>query len=64
MESVKEVVKWDSSGQFTRIAVVELLGWRNCKGNATPTGKRIARTNWDKLTPAARNVLVNHGVEK
>ena len=62
--TMKEQIKWDSSGQPTRIAVVELAGWRNKYGNATPMGQRIARTDWDNLTSAARNVLIHHGIIK
>ncbi|HHT9145681.1 MAG TPA: hypothetical protein ACFYD4_08400 [Candidatus Wunengus sp. YC61] len=41
---------------------MELI-WYNKHGKATPTGKRIANTQqWDKLSPAARNVLTRHGI--
>lgn len=63
-KTMKEQIKWDVSGQPTRIAVVELAGWRNKYGNATPMGQRIARTDWDNLTSAARNVLIYHGIIK
>jgi hypothetical protein len=63
-KTMKEQIKWDVSGQPTRIAVVELAGWRNKYGNATPMGQRIARTDWDNLTSAARNVLIHHGIIK
>jgi hypothetical protein len=59
-----EQIKWALSGPVTRKAVVELCGWANKKGDATPTGRRIAHSSWDELSPAARNVLMNHGVVK
>ena len=61
---MKESIRWDMSGMSIRIAVVELLGWHNSKGNATPMGKRIAGTSWGELTEAARNVLISHGINK
>ena len=59
---MKEQIKWDSSGPLEKKAIVELCGWCNIKGTATPTGKRIAKTIWAKLSPAASKVLLNHGV--
>ena len=57
-----ETIKWTLAGINERTAVVELCGWQNKSGKATPRGKRIARTNWNDLTPAALNVLKNHGI--
>jgi hypothetical protein len=57
-----ETIRWDYSGFETRKAVCELVGWRNKKGNATPTGLKIARTSWEKLSEAAKNVLIRHGI--
>lgn len=59
-----EKIQWQAVGYATRQAVVELCGWANSKGNATPTGKRIAQTDWPKLTPAARVVLSRHGISE
>ena len=59
----QEIIKWSASGLPTRKAVCELCGWRNTKGHATPMGLRIANTEWEHLTSAARNVLRNHGIE-
>jgi len=61
---MKETIKWTQSGINTKKAVVELCGWSNRNGNATPTGLRIAKTNWFELTPAAKRVLQNHGIVK
>ena len=62
--SQKEPISWDQSGLPIRKAVVELCGWCNSEGEATPTGLRIAKTNWNDLTPAAMRVLKNHGIMK
>jgi len=59
---MQEQIKWTLAGPHERKAVVELCGWRNKSGNATPMGKRITSTPWDKLSPAARQVLTNHGI--
>ena len=61
---MKNPILWDQSGPNIRKAVVELCGWCNRKGEATPTGLRIAKTNWNDLTPAARRVLKDHGIMK
>ena len=61
---MKETIHWSKSGQSIRKAVVELCGWSNKKGNATPTGLRISRTNWNDLTPAAKRVLEYHGIKQ
>lgn len=60
---MEEKINWHESGFFTRKAVVELCGWRNKKGNATPMGLRIAKTEKGNLSNAAINVLRNHGIE-
>uniref|UniRef100_A0A6M3XV20 Uncharacterized protein n=1 Tax=viral metagenome TaxID=1070528 RepID=A0A6M3XV20_9ZZZZ len=59
---MEKSIKWTSAGPNERKAVVELCGWRNRTGNATPMGKRIASTPWEKLSPAAKQVLTNHGI--
>ena len=59
---MKEFIQWHQNGQAVRTAVVELCGWSNTKGTATPMGKRIAKTEWEHLTPAAKNVLTTHGI--
>ena len=59
---MKETISWTKSGQSTRIAVVELCGWCSEKGEVTASGRRIARTEWEALTPAARTVLTRHGI--
>jgi len=55
-------VKWKYAGIKERTAVVELCGWCNKKGNATPMGKRIAMIKSSDLTSAAARVLKNHGI--
>lgn len=60
---MEETIKWNEAGISVRIAIVELCGWKNKSGNATPTGKQIAKTQWEKLTPAARRVLTGNGIE-
>lgn len=59
---MKEIINWSKNGIAVRTAVVELCGWRNKSGNATPMGKRIARTEWNNLSSAAKRVLINHGI--
>lgn len=59
---MKEIIRWDTSGYTVRLAVVELCGWKNKHGNATPTGKRIARESWDSMSSACRNILARHGI--
>jgi len=59
-----ERINWDVSGYSVRIAVVELCGWCNKRGNATPTGKKIARQSWETMSTAARNVLTQHGINQ
>ena len=55
-------VQWDQSGPAVRLAVVELCSWTTKKGTVTATGRKIARTPWDQLSPAARRVLSLHGI--
>ena len=58
-------IRWEQIGPREKQAVVELCGWCNKKGTATPTGKRIANTTrWESLTSASRNVLMRHGIKQ
>ena len=57
------IIKWNNEGIETRRAVAELMGWRTKQGKITRTGERIAKTNWENLTPSAREVLTRHGIE-
>ena len=57
-------IRWSMSGLPLRIAVVELIGWCTAKGKANQAGRRIAKTDWSQLTPAAKNVLSQHGVKE
>lgn len=59
----QEPIVWDISSFAARKAVVELCGWRNKHGNATPMGLRIARSETAQLTPAAKNVLIQRGIQ-
>ena len=66
-EQEQEQVRWELAGPKERLAVVILCGW--CRraagafGVASAMGKRIAATaQWDDLTPAARRVLLQHGI--
>lgn len=61
---MKEPIYWEKEGPKVRLAVVELCGWRNKNGRATPMGKRIARTSWAELTKVAQDVLIRHGVNQ
>ncbi len=61
---MKEIICWDRSGLELRKAVVALCGWVTGAGKVTKTGKRIAETAWNSLTPAAQNVLISHGITK
>lgn len=58
------IIYWENETTHMREVVVEVCGWRNKSGKATPMGKRIARTSWDKLSTAAKNVLLNHGIQE
>jgi hypothetical protein len=58
-----EVIYWNNTGINTRMAVAELAGWCTKKGKITQTGKRIANTQWEELSPAAQNVLSRHGIK-
>lgn len=60
---MRHVITWDTTGPLERLAVVELCGWCNKMGYASPTGKRIAKTSWNNLTPAAKRILTNHGIK-
>jgi len=57
-------IKWDKSGLPLKIAVVELCGWCNKNGTANRLGKQIASKNWEKLSPASKNVLKYHGINQ
>ncbi len=59
---MSEQISWGQSGINARIAVVELCGWRNKSGKATPTGLKIAKTEWIKLSTATTRVLSKSGV--
>jgi hypothetical protein len=59
---MKEQVSWTDSGKLARLAIVELCGWRNAKGNATPVGRRIAEQSWAELSSAAKRVLERRGI--
>jgi len=67
---MKETIHWDASGKAVRTAAVALCGWCTARGSGwctrqgrvTRTGQRIAATDWDKLSPTARNVLTRHGI--
>jgi len=61
---MKELINWSQVEVPTRTAACELCGWRNKNGNATPTGKRIAKTDWNRLSGAARNILITHGINE
>lgn len=61
---MQEVIKWGQSGTPIRQAVVQLCGWESRKGTITATGRRIACTEWGQLSPAARNVLAQHGISE
>jgi len=56
-------MKWQDMYSFQRIEAVVRCGWRNKDNNATPTGKRIANTEWLNLTDCAKNVLINYGYQ-
>ena len=58
------ILYWESETTHMREIIVEMCGWRNKSGKATPMGKRIARTPWNQLSTAARNVLLNHGIQE
>jgi len=55
-------IYWDKYGYPTRKAAVELCGWCTKSGKATKTGEKIANTKWEDLSPAAKRVLISHGI--
>lgn len=57
-------IKWSISSQLIRTSVAELCGWITHKNKLSSTGRRIIKTEWENLSEAARNVLINHGIEK
>ena len=61
---MKETIKWDKSEYPTRLAVIELCGWVNRRGDATPHGKKMARESWEGLSPATKRILTSHGIEE
>lgn len=58
-----ETINWRIAGPLERKAVVELCGWRNKSGQATPMGLRIAKTEWTDLSICAQQVLIRHGIK-
>ncbi len=48
---------WNSLTVAQRNEATEKAGWVNKKGDLTPTGKKIARSDWDSLSSAAQNVI-------
>ena len=60
----EDQILWDKEGPQVRGAVAKLCGWETNKGELSATGKKIARQNWDELSPAARKILAKHGVVK
>ena len=51
-------IRWKSDGTKTKQGVCEMCGW------SPRTAKRIANTPWEKLSPAAKKVLINHGIRE
>jgi len=40
-----------------RVEIAKQARWINSTGRLTPTGKRIARSWWNELSPAAQRVI-------
>ncbi len=59
-----QTIFWSKESVLIKTSVCELIGWCTKNGTITKTGKRIANSTWDDLTPAARNVLTRHGVKQ
>lgn len=59
---MSEIISWKISGYDVRKAVASLCGWETRKGKLTVLGNYIAKTEWENLSPAARNVLIQHGI--
>ena len=59
---MKKTIQWSKTGKPIRGAVCELAGWKTKTGKITRTGVRIAKTEWQELTPAAKRVLTAHGI--
>lgn len=49
---------WDALSPREREEIAKGIGWVNRKGDLTPTGKKITRTTWGELSPAARNLIL------
>jgi hypothetical protein len=54
-------IYWNSSGYAVRLAVVQLTGIGGGTGT-TVREHRLARTDWDALPPAVRDVLRRKGI--
>lgn len=50
-------IRWNLAGPKERYAVANLCGWNS------RTAQRLARCTWEKLSSAARRVMVNHGIK-
>ncbi len=51
---------WSNLHPSGREAVAKLVGWRTRKGSLNPTGRRIVKTRWASLSPAAQKLLIRH----
>ena len=64
VKTVLETINWDKSGINLKLAVVKSCCWTIKNGSISQLGKRIANTNWNDLSSAARNVLIQQGVNQ
>lgn len=43
--------------QADKVVIAKQARWVNAKGMLTPTGRRIARSQWSELSSAAQRVI-------
>jgi len=53
--------EWGFMYAFERETAIKNCGWITRKNNLSPIGKKIIKTEWQSLSSAAQNVLLNHG---
>lgn len=52
--------RWNEMPQSERAEVALTLGWKTRVGSLNPTGRRIAKTGWFQLSPAAKAIIERH----
>lgn len=52
--------RWNEMSEAERGAVALRLGWKTRTDSLNPTGRRIAKTGWFQLSPAAKAIIERH----